>query len=233
MRNVEFLKNITIAHRGLFDNKKVPENSLLSFKKAIKNNLAIELDLHLLKDNSVVVFHDNNLKRLTGINKELEDLNYSDINNLYLLNTKEHIPLFKEVLNLIKGEVPLIIELKTNNCLLVDKVMKLLISYKGEYCLKSFNPFLISYLKRHYPNVIRGLIITKYKKSFLKKIMYKIIPFNKILKLDFISCDIRTLPIKRKNIIILGWTIKSKEDYAKAKNYCDSFICENIKRSEK
>ena len=76
------LKNLIIAHRGLFNNKDIPENSLSSFKKALDKNIPIELDVRLTKDNVLVVFHDTNLKRLTGLDKKVKDVSYSVIRKL-------------------------------------------------------------------------------------------------------------------------------------------------------
>ena len=88
MNNIDFLKNRIIAHRGYFDNSLgIPENSLPAFKKAIDLNFAIELDIHILKDNTIVAFHDNNLKRMTGINKPLKDYNYGELKDIKLLDT--------------------------------------------------------------------------------------------------------------------------------------------------
>ena len=97
--------NKIIAHRGVFDNKSVPENSMLSFKNAIKYNYPIELDVQLTKDNKLVVFHDDNLLRMTGYDKLLQEANYSEISNLKLLNANENIPTFNEVLKLINNRV--------------------------------------------------------------------------------------------------------------------------------
>lgn len=79
--------NKIIAHRGVFDNKSVPENSMLSFMNAIKYNYPIELDVQLTKDNKLVVFHDDNLLRMTAYDKLLQEANYSEISNLKLLNS--------------------------------------------------------------------------------------------------------------------------------------------------
>ena len=112
-RNVNFLTKKLIAHRGWHDIKNgIPENSIIAFKKAMANNLIIELDVHVLKDGQVVVFHDENLKRMTGIDKNIREFVYEDLKKLRLNNTDEKIPLLKEVLELIDGIVPVIIELK-------------------------------------------------------------------------------------------------------------------------
>ena len=149
MKDLDFLINKKIAHRGLHS-KEIPENSLLAFKKAIKEQMPIELDVHLTKDGEVVVIHDDNTVRMTGINKKVKNLKKDDLNNIYLLKTKEHIPLFKDVLSLVNGKVPLIIELKYD-CkvgLLEDKIIELLKNYKGAYAIQSFRNKSIFYLKR-------------------------------------------------------------------------------------
>ena len=89
-----------IAHRGLHD-EKIPENSMKAFSKAIKNNYVIELDIHLLKDNNVVVFHDDNLKRMTNKNINIKDMTYEEIKKINLKQTDEKIPLLKDVLKLV------------------------------------------------------------------------------------------------------------------------------------
>ena len=85
-----------------------------AFAEAIKNNYIIELDVHLLKDSEVIVFHDDNLKRMTGVNKKVKECTYEEIAEIKLKETEEKIPLLKEVLNLVDGKVPIIIELKTD-----------------------------------------------------------------------------------------------------------------------
>ena len=167
-----FLKNSLIAHRGCH-NDSLPENSMGAFRKAISNNLIIELDVHLLKDNTVVVFHDDNLKRMTNIDKDLKNLTYNDIKNINLLDTNYKIPLLIDVLNLVNGKVPLIIELKYDRKygLLESEVINLLKDYNGLYAIKSFNPLSLYYFKKHAPNIIRGQLITNFKnkKMFILK----------------------------------------------------------------
>ena len=101
-----------IAHRGMFSNPTIPENSIMAFKKALEFSYPIELDVQLTKDNILVVFHDDNLKRITGIDKRVEDCTYDELKKLTLFDTKEHIPSFKEVLDLVDGKVLLDIEIK-------------------------------------------------------------------------------------------------------------------------
>lgn len=238
-RDVNFLNRSLIAHRGYHNiEKDIPENSMLAFKNAIENSLIIELDVHILKDGEVVVFHDDNLKRMTGLDKNIKELSYNDIKKLKLQGTEEGIPLLKSVLNLVDGKVPIIIELKYDvKCGILEKeVIKILKNYKGDYVIKSFNPFSINYFRKNSPKVIRGQLVSDFKEtkmSRIKKLILSSMVLNFITKPDFISIDIRTLPNKkidklRKHKLILGWTIRNKNDLVKAKKYCDNFICENI-----
>ena len=116
MRDLKFLTENLIAHRGYHNLKLgIPENSIIAFEKAIQHNYIIELDVHILRDDMVVVFHDDNLDRMTGMNKNIKLTTYNEIKNLNLGNTEYRIPLIEEVLKQINGRVPIIIELKTDN----------------------------------------------------------------------------------------------------------------------
>ena len=239
-RDTNFLTKNLIAHRGYHDIEKgIPENSMKAFAEAIKNNYIIELDVHLLKDSEVVVFHDDNLKRMTGVNKKVKECTYEEITEIKLKETEEKIPLLKDVLNLVDGKVPIIIELKTDlRCGKLEKeVIKILEKYNGEYAIKSFNPLSVNYFRKHSPSTIRGQLASDFKNDkmfILKKLFLKYMLFNFISKPDFISYDIRTLPNKkiakiREKQLVLGWTARSGEDMEKAKKYCDNVIFENIK----
>lgn len=239
-KKLDFLKQNLIAHRGMHDIKKgVPENSIEAFEKAIKNNYIIELDIHILKDNSIVVFHDDDLNRMTGVQKNLRDVTYTEIKDLKLLNTNSCIPLLTEVLNLINGKVPVIVEFKYDvKCgRLEKKAMEILKNYKGQYAIQSFNVASVLWFKKNYPEVIRGQLASKFSKednvNIIKRIVLQNMLFNRFTKPDFIAYGIDGLPNKRVEEYrikktVLGWTIRTKEDFEKAKKYCDNFICENF-----
>lgn len=235
--NIDFLKTNLIAHRGYHNKEKgIIENSIEAFKKAVKCGYIIELDVHMLKTGEVVVFHDDNLKRICNVNKRINDCTYDEIKDLKLYDTNSHIPLLGEVLNLVNGKVPIIIETKYYPIygVLEKAVLKLLENYKGLYAFVSFNPKSVYYLKNN-TKVPVGLISSDFKKlSLLKSLIGKSLILDIILKADFISFDIRALPNnfvsnKRKSKLVLGWTIRDKEDYEKAIKYCDNLICENMK----
>ena len=216
----------------------IPENSITAFKEAIKYNYIIELDVHILKDNNVVVFHDDNLRRLTGINKKIKDTTYDEIKNLKLLNTNEHIPLFLDVLKLVDGKVPLLIELKydTKVGLLEDKLLSILKDYNGNYAFQSFNPRSLIYLKKKCPGILRGILVSDFKKTninLFKRIILKRMIFNYLIKPDFLSVNYNFLKNRKiqkykNNKLILTWTIRNKNDLDKYKSLCDNYIVENI-----
>ena len=101
-----------IAHRGLYDNVTYPENSLSAFQRAVQHDYGIELDLQLTSDDQLVVFHDVSLLRMTGIDRKLTDCTYEELLGYPLLNSEERIPLFAEVLKVLRPDTPLIIEIK-------------------------------------------------------------------------------------------------------------------------
>lgn len=227
MKRCDFLTKSLIAHRGYHDIKNgIPENSLLSFKRAIRHNYIIELDIHLTKDMRIVVFHDDNLKRVCGVNKKISDCTYDELKKLYLLNTKSKIPLLEEVLNLVNNKVPIIIEIKGNNKYgVVEKyLVKLLDEYTGEYAIQSFNPFSVLWFKINRPNVVRGIIKVFDRKRNLKQVIFK----NFLLRPDYIAKDVKFFSRRRFNKLIIGWTIRTKDEYEKYKNYYDNLICENM-----
>jgi glycerophosphoryl diester phosphodiesterase len=205
------IPNNKIAHRGIFDNIKVPENSIASFKKTLKYNYSIELDIQLTKDNMVIVFHDENLKRMTGLDKLVKDTYYEEIKTLHLLNTKEYIPTLDEVLDLIDNKVLLDIEIKdTKKIKEITNILKDKLSNYNNYVLKSFNPKIVRYLKKNTDAEVGYLISDK------KKILsnYFIIKYTKA---DFLSISKKLLRTKKfkklKNKYqLLIWTIKDKDE---------------------
>ena len=122
---MNLFENRYIAHRRLHDGVLIPENSLLAFEKAIEKNYSIEFDITISKDNQIVVFHDEDLYRLCGLKENIEEMNYSFLKELKLYETNEKIPLLKEVLDLVDGQITLMIEIKKhkNIGILENKLM--------------------------------------------------------------------------------------------------------------
>lgn len=217
----------------------VVENTISSFKNAIEKGYAIELDVQILKDGNLIVFHDNNLFRLTGVNKRVSECSIEYIKSLNLLNTNEKIPTFKEVLDEINGKTSIMIEIKRDILShgIESKILEILKGYTGNYCIGSFNPFSILWFRNNAYNIPRGLLMTK-DISGLKKLFVSIVNsnnfVNSMLKLDFLSyryTDINDKVVKKckkKGKYLFAWTIRSKENYDKIKNICDGIIFENF-----
>lgn len=238
MKDLEFLSRNLIAHRGYHNNKKgIPENSVLAFKKAIDNNYLIELDVRLTKDQKLVVFHDDNLKRVCGVNKRVKDLTYRELLKYNLFDTTLKVPLFSDVIKLVNGRVPILIETKYHNRYgVLEKILiNELSNYKGLYAIQSFYPMSLLWLKRNTKDIPIGLLSSNFKNDLnrLKSIIGKTLILDLFFKTDFISYDVKGLPNNylsykgdKKKIVI--WTIKNKKDYDLARQYTDSLICENF-----
>lgn len=233
-----FLFSKYIAHRG-FHNEENPENTLGAFKRAIEHNYAIELDVQLLKDNTVVVIHDNKLSRLCGEDKYLSNCTIDELKEYKVLNSEYSIPTLKEVLDLVDGKVPLLIEIKNNLKVgeLESKTYELLKNYTGEFAIQSFNPYSLEWFKNNAPNILRGQLSSFFKGeylSFFKKLFLKKLKLNKVSDPHFISYKAEDLPnvyCKRANLPILAWTVRSQEQYMKVVKYCDNIIFENFEPS--
>lgn len=219
MKNINFLTSNLIAHRGLHTSNTI-ENTLPAFIKAMNKGYIIELDIHILKDDTIVIYHDFDLKRLTGVNKIIEKITYPQLSKIKIKN-KYQIPTLLQVMNIINGKVPLLIEIKTieNNPKFYKKIIELLSNYKGLFAIQSINPFVIEWFYKHKNNYPIGLII-------FNDLNYKILKkYTKMI--DFISIYKKHLPFKSKKIVI-GWTIKTKEELYKYIPLSDNLIVENI-----
>ncbi len=151
--------NRNIAHRGLHTkDKKTPENSMLAFQAAIKAGYGIEFDIQLTKDEKIVVFHDDTLRRVCNVDGRVDDYTYQELQAFSLCNTDQKIPLFSDFLKLVNGQVPLIVELKNGrkNNLLCEKTYAMLKEYHGDYCVESFQPLIVAWFKRNAPHLLRG-----------------------------------------------------------------------------
>lgn len=226
-KDLPAIRNWYYAHRGLHS-AGVPENSLSAFAAAKAAGYGIELDIHLMQDGELAVIHDSSLKRVAGADITIEELSAVDLNQYRLMGTQEHVPLFKQVLELIDGEVPLIVELKAttdNYPQLCEKACDLLKNYNGLYCMESFDPRCIVWLRKHRPHIMRGQLAQDYLKTNVKyswflKFVMKHNLYNLISQPDFIAYrfeDRKTLSnfVVRKIWGVQGvaWTIRSKQDF--------------------
>lgn len=239
MENIfnSWIVHTPIAHRGLHD-KTAPENSLPAFAKAMEMGYAIELDVHLLADNTVVVFHDESLARMTGNDGYIKYLNKEDLKMLHLNGTKECIPTLTDVLELVNGKVPILIEIKNPNKVgnLEQAVIDILKNYKGEFAVMSFNPYSVAYFKKHAPNICRGQLSGTFrgiKMPFIQKFVLKHMLLNKkVSEPDFIAYEYSALPNqtvrKYRKLPLLVWPVPNQAEYMKVVKYCDNVIFEGF-----
>ncbi len=215
------------AHRGLHS-EGVPENSMAAFRAAKNAGYGVELDVHQLKDGSLVVIHDHSLLRTAGVDVNIEDLTLADLEHYRLEGTEERIPLFSEVLELYAGEAPLIVELKptAKNCAALCKAAcDMLADYNGAYCVESFDPRCVAWLRKNRKEVIRGQLTENFFRSNSKlpaivKFLMRYNFFNVATRPDFIAyrfADRKNISnfLCRKLWGLQGvtWTIRSKEDF--------------------
>lgn len=237
---ISWIKETPIAHRGLHT-KDIPENSLSAFENALKNNYAIELDVQFTKDKEVVVFHDENLKRITNDTRNIEDVNYDELKNLRLDNTNEIIPTLEEVLELVDSKVAILIEIKDckDYIELSEKTYEILKGYEGNYAIQSFNPFILEWYKNNASEVIRGQLsgtFTEGSESLnsFEKFVLKNMLLNFKSKPNYIGYELEGIPksklesLRKKGVPIIVWTVKNKEDMEKAYKYSDNITFEKF-----
>jgi glycerophosphoryl diester phosphodiesterase len=222
----EFDKHL-FAHRGYHKGKEIPENSLAAFARAKEAGFGSELDVHLLKDGELAVLHDSELERMTGRKGLIEELTRKELKDYRLGESEETIPTLREVLDLYDGAFPLIIELKVyqhNAKKLCEKVCALLEGYQGVYCIESFHPQVLLWLKKHKPGIIRGQLSQDFVKSreelpmplaFLATHMLE----NLITKPDFVAYKYEDrqsfgnrFAVKSIGRRAAFWTIRSKKE---------------------
>lgn len=158
-RQREPFMGTNVAHRGLHSrDKSVPENSLEAFRLAAEAGYGIELDVQFSKDKQVVVFHDDTLDRVCGVHARVDELTYDELKELRLCGSDQIIPLFTEVLGVIRGRSPIICELKNgrNNRELCEKTYEIISGYRGDICVESFNPMIVAWFRFHAKDLLRG-----------------------------------------------------------------------------
>ena len=230
-KGLKALQGWNYAHRGLH-NETRPENSMAAFRAALEKGYGIELDVHLLKDGNLAICHDHSLKRTAGADVLIEDLTTADLENYRLEGTDETIPTFRQVLDLYQGKAPLVVELKSdgrNYAALAEATSNMLDSYDGVYCLESFDPRCIRWLKKNRPDLIRGQLTENFFRTensplpwYLKLVLSKQL-MNFLITPDFVSykfADRKNLGnfLVRKVLGIQGvtWTLTSLQDHETA-----------------
>ncbi|MBQ8403493.1 MAG: glycerophosphodiester phosphodiesterase [Clostridia bacterium] len=230
------------AHRGLHGGE-VPENSLAAFELACRAGYGIELDVHVTADNQLVVFHDDTLTRMCGVDEKTESKTLAELQALTLGGTGEHIPSFREVLDLIDGRAPLIVEIKgtsMSNMRVCELTAQMLDGYGGKYCIEAFNPLYVRWWKKNRKSIVRGQLSNKMKKEdsgqppFVNFLLENML-LSFLARPDFLAycAGNRKQPSFRFARALGGypvaWTIRTQEDLETVKTGFKAIIFENVR----
>ena len=237
--NVSRFKNVKFAHRGLHNSKRA-ENSMSAFAAAADMGFGIELDVRLSSDGELVVYHDDDLERVAGQRGLVKDYTAEELGQMKLLDTEDTIPRLADVLKLINGRVPLLIEIKEAA---KDKSVSIalgamLLDYEGDFIIESFNPISLKTVRKYLPGVTCGILSHRYMKyeQFRKPLYFLLqaLLFNRIASPAFVAYDHRhwnsvSLIVARMlGASTFAWTVRSPEEEKLAyKHGFDTIIFEN------
>lgn len=225
-----------IAHRGLHRGPTVPENSLRAFEDAIGHGYPIEMDVQRLADGELAVFHDKTLDRLTGKPGTIHEQTLASLKQYRLCGTDQTIPSLAEALDLIHGQVPVLIEIKNEGRVgtLERALLNLLTDYQGEFAVQSFNPLSLRWFKRHAPHIRRGQLSSAIgwdPAPWHLAMAHSNLLFNWASQPHFIAYDLRSLPKLSTTVAkcafhipLITWTVRSPSDQAKAQSCADNYI---------
>lgn len=231
----ELLKH-RYAHRGLHNKPTVPENSMAAFRLALEKGYGMELDIHLTKDGKLAVIHDPSLKRTARVDLMIEDLTLEEAKLYFLEESEERIPELKELLELVAGRVPLIVELKVGKTAagedttaqLCQTAAAELDAYSAKYsgqaptlwCIESFSPTAVKWFRENRPDIVRGQlagdinhhgrVITPFQNFLVRQLL-----INHMSKPDFVAYNYRDRfdgGVRRWKGPLFYYTIKSYED---------------------
>lgn len=233
-----------VAHRGLHDNGgPAPENSMAAFRAAVERGYGIELDVRLTADGQLVVFHDETLERAAGIPRRVADTEWSELRDVKLFGSEETIPRLFDVLAMVAGRVPLIVEIKCEEAELVDKAAEEtafhLDSYQGISCVESFHPMVLRWMKKNRPETLRGQLSERFRgiKSprGIGAFFLSCCAANFWTKPDFIAYRWEHAEFLRFRLLrdlfhveTVGWTVRSEEELREASKDFDVLICEGF-----
>jgi glycerophosphoryl diester phosphodiesterase len=240
-----FLK-APLAHRGYHDLARgIPENSRAAFRAAIAAGYGIELDVQLSKDAEAMVFHDYDLGRLTAEKGPVLQRTSAELSRIPLKGGDEGIPTLSEVLDLVDGQVALLIEIKDQDGAMMGNVGPLeravaraLQGYRGPVAVMSFNPHAVEAFAQVSPDTPRGLTTCAYQPRDWPLLPQHVFvhlretPYYDRVGATFISHLARDLgrprirELKEKGAKILCWTIRSPEEEAKAREIADNITFE-------
>ncbi len=248
-RDITPLMGYDYAHRGLWNTndpgeQNRPENSLAAFRAAVDKGYGIELDVHRTKDGALVVHHDDSLKRMTGVDIRIADSTLADVRACKLPNG-EPIPTYDEVLDVVAGRIPMVVEAKVeqgNHAELCRAVNERMQRYTGPWCLESFSPSAVKWFRLNAPEVIRGQLAFDHAGQgktaflFLRNLGIATMLQNWYARPDFIAFEAKSvkwhsLPIHLLRLMkpwFVAWTVRSQADMDKYRKNWDLQIFERF-----
>ncbi len=241
---METFIRVPIAHRGFHDNAgSAPENSMAAFRRAVEKGYGIELDVRMTADGQLVTAHDRSMLRAAGCDRNVDDMTYSELRALPLFASEERVPRFREVLDMVDGRVPIIMEIKAETLKMAKRtsedVMLLLDSYQGEICMESFHPAALLCFKRLRPQMLRGQLSERFSgyrfPGYIGSFILSCCIFNFLTKPDFIAYNIRHRYTLRFcllhdlfHAVCAAWTVRSARQMSEAASSFEIFIFEGF-----
>ena len=231
-RDIPFLQGVDYAHRGLWNTNEPgsenrPENSLAGFRAAVEKGYGIELDVHRTADGHLVVHHDDSLKRLTGVDIIIAQSTLAELRACRLPNG-EPVPTFDELLEVVGGRVPLVVEVKVegNASALSQAVYERMKRYDGPWCMESFDPWAVCWFRKNAPEVIRGQLAFNHAgRGETWKLWWRNIGIASMIqnfwsRPDFMALEAKTekrwclpmLLLRRMKPWFVAWTVRSQQD---------------------
>lgn len=228
-----------VAHRGLWAPEGAPENSLAAFQAAAQAGYGVELDVQLSADGEAIVFHDDDLERMTGVPGKLRDRTAADLAELRLKGTDETIPTLMETLAVIGHRAMVHVELKTpygEVGPLEQRVHDILIDHAGPVCVIGFNPYSHAWFADRFPGVLRGLDSYDYKRAphlaEEQRQAFARLEHVEIARPHFLALHTEMLPnaraaeLRAEGLPVVAWTVRDPAKWDALKDHCDNLIFE-------
>ena len=231
---VGWLREWTYAHRGLHG-PGVPENSIAAFAGAVERGMGIECDIQRSRDGVAMLVHDWELDRLTGVSGPLADHSAEELAQIAFLDSEHKLARLEDLLALVEGRVPLLIEIKSRRRYDVEKscaaVRDALAGYSGPHAVMSFDPRVSRWFRRNAPGIVQGLVMREDDHGHTRT------PFSRRIALavarpEFLAYHVAALPsamvagLREAGLPILTWTVSSPELLERARRHADAPIAE-------
>jgi glycerophosphoryl diester phosphodiesterase len=229
-----------IAHRGLHDAQR-PENTCAAFAAALASDYPIELDVHVLPDGEVIVFHDGDLLRATGQARALAQETRASIRTHRVFDSNEGIPTLRDVLAQVNGKVPLLIEIKSRDARTTvgPAILALLSTYHGPFAIQSFDPWALAYFRKHAPDVVLGQLAGPLRDDGLRlgeRLASQRLVTWLVSRAHFVNYDLQALPdlwvtrvTRALSLPLLAWTVRSETDRKRAEALHVNYVFDHVR----